>query len=173
MLALVLQLSAQEKEVKFQHSDIEFAIGGSFLPNSIYETYLSYLDQHYHTVKYNQSGGLYWRMEYRYNLKNAPFSVGLQIAESYIYTKYNNNHASNEIFNFSLVGDYNFKRQGKTTPYIGTTLGCVSGDGNARSYIAPSFRAGIKMHRHLNIGLEYKFYFKEDAHAVAYVGFFF
>lgn len=175
LLVFFLSLSfiyAQEKKYKFQQSDIEVAFGGSFLPNPITNTYLSMQNLKYYTEKYNQSGSFYYKLEYRYNLKKSPFSIGLQIAETQIYTKYDS-YSDHSVFNISLVSDYNFKPNTPINPYIGATLGCITGDGSVRSYIAPSARAGIKLYRHINVGLEYKFYFKEDAHAVAYVGFYF
>lgn len=154
LVVSVLLVKAQDREPRFQRSDIELGLGLAFGANNYY---------------YKHGGaGPYLRLEYRYNLRVIPLDVGFQIARSSLDT--NGDTDDNELVDTDfIVSNYHFWKRKHVDLYAGLGLGMV----NSGQYFGNSMRAGAKLFKHLNFSLEYKFLYEADAHAVASLGFYF
>ncbi|MFV0378740.1 MAG: hypothetical protein ACK5JD_15715 [Mangrovibacterium sp.] len=154
LIISVLIANGQKKEPRFQRSDIELGLGTAFGANNYY---------------YKHGGaGPYFRMEYRYNLKVVPLDLGFQLAVSGL-KHVRDDDDSNSVDTEFLVSNYHFFKTTNVDLYAGVGLGLV----NVEEYFGSSMRIGAKLFKHLNFSLEYKFLYKEDAHAVASLGFYF
>ncbi|WP_163718221.1 hypothetical protein [Mangrovibacterium lignilyticum] len=153
LVVVAILAEAQQKDKKFQRSDIEVGFGVTFGADN---------------YRYDNGGmGPQIKLEYRYNFKSIPIDAGFQIARSVLIIS-DDLDDNNKVDTDFIVVNYRFYKKQNIGLYTGVGGGLVNSD-----YMGAAMRVGAKLFNHINLCLEYKFINEEDSHASVNLGFFF
>ncbi|MDE7426233.1 MAG: hypothetical protein K2M79_00340 [Muribaculaceae bacterium] len=128
---------------------------------------------------YDSRSGIDLGAEFRVNLKNSPFDVGVIMmlrGMDYRY-KWIDYDSSRGIFALSVCGDFNFRQGYKVNPFVGAGAGvAINGNNNNNDvYKGPStlilFRAGVELWYHVRLTADMSFTVKGFSCAGLTVGF--